>query len=89
MARDIRPFGNLVGAQVRRIRFEQRLSQPALAAKCQRLGWDVGRDIIARIESQIRLVTDSELVFLSRALRVPLSSLFPRDIAKQIADRKR
>jgi len=89
MARDIRPSGNLVGPQIRRIRCEQGLSQPALAAKCQRLGWDVGRDIIARIEAGIRLVTDSELVFLAGALGAPLVSLFPREIAKQLGEQKK
>jgi hypothetical protein len=48
-----------------------------LAAGCQRLGWDVGRDIIARIEARVRLVTDSELLFLARALDVPVEELFP------------
>jgi transcriptional regulator with XRE-family HTH domain len=84
MARDIRPNGNLVGAEIRRLRSEQGLSQLALAARCQRLGWDVGRDIIARIEAKKRLVTDAELVFLARSLRVPLPSLFPRAIIKQL-----
>ena len=77
MARDIRPSGNLVGPQVRQLRFRRGLSQPELAARCQRLGWDIGRDIIARIESRVRLVTDSELVFLSKSLEVPLEDLFP------------
>lgn len=89
MARDIRPSGNLVGAQIRRLRSEQGLSQPALAAKCQRLGWDVGRDIIARIESGVRLVTDFEMVFLARSLSVPITSLFPAEVAKQISGEKR
>ena len=84
MARDIRPSGNLVGPQIRRFRCEKGLSQHAFAAKCQRLGWDVGRDIIARIEARIRLVTDAEMVFLARPLGVPLLALFPREIAKQI-----
>ena len=86
MAREIRPHGNMVGAQIRRLRCQQGLSQPALAAKCQRLGWDVGRDIIARIEGRIRLVTDSELVFLARSLGVPLGALFPREISKQLSE---
>lgn len=76
MARHIRPRGNVVGFQVRQLRTKQKLSQPELAARCQRLGWDIGRDIIARIEAGVRLVTDSELVFLARALRVPISVLF-------------
>jgi transcriptional regulator with XRE-family HTH domain len=89
MARDIRPPGNLVGPQVRRIRSKQGLSQPALAAKCQRLGWDVGRDIIARIEAQIRLVTDSELAFLARSLDVPLLSLFPRELSETLSEKRK
>jgi transcriptional regulator with XRE-family HTH domain len=78
MARHIRPRGNIVGRQVRQIRSKQGLSQPRLAAKCQRIGWDIGRDIIARIETGVRLVTDSELLFLARALNVEVVSLFPK-----------
>ena len=77
MARDIRPAGNIVGPQIRRLRNAQGLSQPELAARCQRMGWDIGRDIIARIESRIRLVTDSEILFLARALRASVAELFP------------
>ena len=36
-------------------------SQPVLAAKCQLAGWDVSRDIIARIELRVRWVADFEL----------------------------
>lgn len=78
MARHIRPRGNIVGRQVRQIRSKKALSQPQLAAKCQRIGWDIGRDIIARIETGVRLVTDSELLFLARALNVEVVSLFPK-----------
>jgi hypothetical protein len=42
------------------------------------MGWDIGRDIIARIETGVRLVTDSELLFLARALNVEIASLFPK-----------
>lgn len=77
MARDIRPAGNLVGPQVRRLRNRKRWSQPQLAARCQRLGWDIGRDIIARIESRVRLVTDSEILLLARALEASVVDLFP------------
>src|SRR5206468_11055427 len=77
MARDIRPAGNIIGPKVRRLRNARGWSQPQLAARCQRIGWDVGRDIIARIESQVRLVTDSEILLLARALGTSLLELFP------------
>jgi len=78
MARPQRPQGNIVGPQIRRIRNQKGLSQPALAAKCQRIGWDISRDIVARIELQTRCVTDEELIFLARSLGAPLLELFPK-----------
>ena len=71
---------NIVGPQVRRLRCERGLSQPALAAKCQLLGWDVSRDTIAKIEGQTRWVGDGELVFLARSLGVALEALFPATV---------
>ena len=53
------------------------MSQPAFAALCQRLGWDLSREVLAQIESQRRFVTDWELAVLARALNVELESLFP------------
>jgi len=74
-----KPFGqprNIVGPQVRRMRCKAELSQPALAAQCQRIGWDVGRDAIAKIEGRTRWVADSELIHLAKALSSPLTDLF-------------
>jgi len=82
MARDIRPAGNIVGPQVRRLRNARGWSQPELAARCQRMGWDVGRDIIARIETRVRLVTDAEILFLAKALRVSVVELFPTQVRR-------
>jgi predicted transcriptional regulator len=58
-----------------RIRNRLGLSQEKLAAKCQLAGWDVSRDIIARIELQTRCVTDIELIKISRIVRVPVDTL--------------
>ena len=74
----MRPPGNIVGPQISRLREAQGLSQAALAAKCQLLGWDISRDVLARIEGQIRLVTDTELVFLARSLAVSVDGLLPK-----------
>jgi transcriptional regulator with XRE-family HTH domain len=68
---------NIIGPQLRRIRSQSGLSQPAFAARCQRMGWDLSRDTLAKIESQVRWVADFELIFLAQALGVPLLSLLP------------
>jgi transcriptional regulator with XRE-family HTH domain len=69
---------NLIGPAVRKLRFERKLSQAQLAARCQLHGWNASRDIIAAIEGQIRYVTDMEILRLAKALKVPFPALFPQ-----------
>jgi len=68
---------NIIGPQVRRLRTAVGLSQSALAGVCQRSGWDISRDSVAKIEVGLRWVCDWELLELSKALRCPLSELYP------------
>ena len=68
---------NIVGPQVRALRAKRGLTQPMLAAKCHLLGWDLSRESLAKIESQIRWVGDAELLCLAKSLRVPVESLLP------------
>ena len=68
---------NLIGWQVRRLRLQQRLTQPALAARCQVVGYDLSRESLAKIEGRIRTVTDAEVALLAQALRVPFILLYP------------
>jgi len=68
---------NILGPNVRRLRNNQGISQEKLAAKCQLIGWDISREGIAKIESQIRGVSDIEVMKLAKALRVHFSVLFP------------
>ncbi len=68
---------NLIGERIRKIRNEQCLSQQALAAKCQRLGWDASREMINHIEMQIRLVRDFEIVALAAALDTTPELILP------------
>jgi len=82
----MRPPGNIVGPQISRLREAQGLSQAALAAKCQLLGWDISRDILARIEGQIRCVTDAELVFLARSLAVSIDGLLPKEAVESVLE---
>jgi transcriptional regulator with XRE-family HTH domain len=68
---------NIVGPQIKRLREKCGLTQPMLVAKCNLLGWDISRETLAKIESQIKWVADAELVFLARALSVPIGDLLP------------
>ena len=68
---------NVIGPSVRRLRYRQKLSQAQLAARCQLLGWNASRDIIAAVEGQVRCVTDKEILKLAKALKVPFPALFP------------
>lgn len=73
---------NVVGTQVRKLRYERGISQEILAARCGRHGWDVSRGTVAKIEARIRCVSDNELLILARVLNVPLDQLYPPSIRK-------
>ncbi|MBE0544127.1 MAG: helix-turn-helix transcriptional regulator [Verrucomicrobia bacterium] len=68
---------NIVGPQVRRLRYQQGLKQEDLAARCGVLGWDLSRGTLSKIEAQLRCVTDAELEILAKALRVEIIALYP------------
>lgn len=68
---------NIVGPHVGKIRNQKGLSQAALAAACQAVGWDISRETVAKIESGFRWVGDFEIVKLARVLQVPITDLFP------------
>ena len=68
---------NIVGPQVRRFRAQRELSQAELSARLQLAGFDVGRVGLAKIEAQIKKVSDAELFVLAKVLGVKLEELFP------------
>ena len=68
---------NVVGPQLRLLRAVAGLTQDQLAARCQRLGLDITRGTLAKMETSVRSVSDHEIPFLARALKVPLAELFP------------
>lgn len=55
---------NAVGQILRRIRSAFGWSQEDLAAQCHRRGWDIDRVMVAKIELQLRSITDLELLKL-------------------------
>jgi transcriptional regulator with XRE-family HTH domain len=68
---------NIVGPQIRKLRYQQNLTQEQLAARCGIRGWDISRATLSKIEAQIRCVNDSELEVLADALGVKMDILFP------------
>jgi transcriptional regulator with XRE-family HTH domain len=66
---------NIVGPVVRQIREKKGLTQANLAAKLNLLGWDIARGTLAKLEAQIRWVSDSELLQLADALGVGAADL--------------
>lgn len=71
--------GNVSGDRVRELRLRARLSQSALAAKMQIEGAIIEQDAISRIESGYRLVTDYELIALTRIFGVSADWLIGSD----------
>lgn len=67
---------NSIGPQVRKIRESQNLTQDQLAARCNLLEWNISRGTLAKIESQVRRVTDIEAYLLAQALKVKIQDLF-------------
>jgi hypothetical protein len=71
---------NIVGPQVRKFRDQYGWSQGMLATKCQLIGWDISRSIVAAIEGRVRWVGDFEMVILAKALRVNPLELLPKQM---------
>lgn len=78
---------NIVGPTVQRLRFQKGWTQAMLTARCNRAGWDIGENVIAKIEAQHRCVSDLELAYLSKALAAKVQDVFPKDPLKQSRNR--
>jgi transcriptional regulator with XRE-family HTH domain len=67
---------NFIGPQIKRLRLARGWSQAKFAERLQLNGWDVGRDVVARIECRFHCVRDKEILFIARTLGVDVSRLF-------------
>ena len=72
---------NTVGPQIRRLRSAANITQDEFAARCGVLGWRLSRSTLAKIESQVRCVSDAEVFILARALRKEINQLYPSNRA--------
>lgn len=66
---------NLVSSRLIELRRHQNLSQRDLAHKLQLAGYDMDKNVITRIETNKRYVTDIELRALSQVLGVSYAFL--------------
>ena len=66
---------NAIGGTLRRLRNAREWSQEDFAARCQLRGWDIDRVIVAKIESQLRAVSDWELLKLCEIVEVTPNAL--------------
>ena len=66
---------NLVSSRLIELRRQQGLSQRDLAHKLQLAGYDMDKNVITRIETNKRYVTDIELRALSQVLGVSYTYL--------------
>lgn len=73
---------NVSGDRIRELRQRARLSQADLAAKMQTEGAIVEQDVISRIEGGHRLVTDYELLVLTRIFDTSADWLIGADKGK-------
>ena len=69
---------NVVGAQVRKLRYARDLSQDELSARCNVFGWDISRGTLAKIEAGVRCVKDAELYVLAKVLKTEPNDLYPK-----------
>ena len=74
---------NLVSSRLIELRRQQNLSQRDLAHKLQLAGYDMDKNVITRIETNKRYVTDIELRALSQVLGVSYAYLIDGEDKQQ------
>jgi transcriptional regulator with XRE-family HTH domain len=74
---ELEKIRNLTGQQIQAFRKKRKWSQRRLAAVIREMGAPITREIIANLETQRTRVKDYQLVFLAKALQIPVNSLFP------------
>lgn len=67
---------NVIGPRIRKLRYRRGWSQAKLAVQLQLKGLDMGRDVVARIESRMHCVKDSQIPYFALTLGVKVADLF-------------
>ena len=67
---------NIVGANIERLRKERNIIQKEFIAKMQLLGVDINPTSFSKLEGQIRIATDKEILACAKILEVDINELF-------------
>jgi transcriptional regulator with XRE-family HTH domain len=67
---------NHIGPQIKRLRRARGWSQAKLAERLQLNGLDVGRDVVAQMESQFHCIRDKDILYLARVFKVGMADFF-------------
>ena len=73
-----RPLGNIniVGANIEKLRKERKIKQKDFIAQMQLMGLDMNPTSYSKLEGQIRIATDKEVLVASKILNVDINELF-------------
>ena len=77
---------NLIGKKLLALRTARNLSQRDFAAKLQLMGYDIDRNVITRIETDKRRVTDKELKAFCEIFQVSAEELMSSDSDSTMPD---
>jgi hypothetical protein len=70
-------FLNVIGPQIRKLRYQRGWSQNLLATKLQIEGWDISRSGVAKVECRLVHVDDYRLFYFLRVFKVSFTDLLP------------
>ena len=72
-------YKNVIGAQVRRLRWKHAWTQEKLAIELHKVGWEkISRSGVSKIEGGFVAVRDFRLLYLAQALKVGVEDLVPK-----------
>jgi transcriptional regulator with XRE-family HTH domain len=67
---------NIIGKTVEKLRKERKIKQKDFIARLQVLGLDINPTSYSKLEGQVRIATDKEVLAISKVLCVPIEKLF-------------
>lgn len=76
---------NIIGANLRRIRKTIGLTQADVVARCQVMGWQLSRETLAKIETEVRRVNDAEVAMLAQAVSADVGTLLVSTSDRRLA----